>query len=72
VGDFGRVGCRARVVNVRIVSATNSNLAEEVSSGRFRRDLLFRLNTIEISRRRWGAVAHPGARVALPPARAAA
>jgi DNA-binding NtrC family response regulator len=33
---------------VRIVSATNADLGEEVSSGRFRQDLLFRLNTIEI------------------------
>jgi DNA-binding NtrC family response regulator len=48
-GDFERVGSsRTRHVNVRIVSATNSNLAEEVSAGRFRQDLLFRLNTIEI------------------------
>jgi DNA-binding NtrC family response regulator len=48
-GDFERVGSsRTRHVNVRIVSATNANLAEEVGSGRFRQDLLFRLNTIEI------------------------
>ncbi|MBW8866279.1 MAG: sigma-54-dependent Fis family transcriptional regulator, partial [Acidobacteria bacterium] len=48
-GDFERVGSsRTRHVNVRIVSATNSNLGEEVSAGRFRQDLLFRLNTIEI------------------------
>src|SRR5258708_5164598 len=48
-GDFERVGSsRTRHVNVRIVSATNSNLAEEVAGGRFRQDLLFRLNTIEI------------------------
>src|SRR5881396_1735709 len=48
-GDFERVGSsRTRHVNVRIVSATNSNLAEEVAAGRFRQDLLFRLNTIEI------------------------
>ena len=48
-GDFERVGSsRTRKVNVRIVSATNANLAEEVASGRFRQDLLFRLNTIEI------------------------
>jgi len=48
-GDFERVGSsRTRHVNVRIVSATNSNLGEEVASGRFRQDLLFRLNTIEI------------------------
>src|SRR5205085_4765302 len=44
-----RVGSsRTRHVNVRIVSATNSKLADEVGSGRFRQDLLFRLNTIEI------------------------
>src|SRR5947209_292886 len=39
---------KTRKVDVRVVSAPNANLAEEVSSGRFREDLLFRLNTIEI------------------------
>src|SRR5437588_253664 len=34
--------------NVRVISATNANLHDEVAAGRFRRDLLFRLNTIEI------------------------
>jgi DNA-binding NtrC family response regulator len=49
-GDFERVGSsRTRHVDVRIVSATNANLGEEVSGGRFRQDLLFRLNTIEIT-----------------------
>src|SRR6476660_8779379 len=49
-GDFERVGSsRTRQANVRIVSATNANLAEEVGAGRFRQDLLFRLNTIEIA-----------------------
>jgi DNA-binding NtrC family response regulator len=48
-GDFERVGSsRTRQANVRIISATNSNLGEEVAGGRFRQDLLFRLNTIEI------------------------
>jgi DNA-binding NtrC family response regulator len=48
-GDFERVGSsRTRHVNVRIVSATNANLPDEVAAGRFRQDLLFRLNTIEI------------------------
>src|SRR5476649_3051695 len=47
-GDFERVGSsRTRQANVRIVSATNSNLGEEVAAGRFRQHLLFRLNTIE-------------------------
>ena len=33
---------------MRIISATNANLTAEVDAGRFRQDLLFRLNTIEI------------------------
>ena len=49
-GEFERVGssntCR---VDVRILSATNANLREEVECGRFREDLLYRLNTIEIA-----------------------
>jgi DNA-binding NtrC family response regulator len=48
-GDFERVGSsRTRHVDVRILSATNASLADEVGGGRFRQDLLFRLNTIEI------------------------
>jgi DNA-binding NtrC family response regulator len=48
-GDFERVGSsRTRHVNVRILSATNASLPDEVGGGRFRQDLLFRLNTIEI------------------------
>jgi DNA-binding NtrC family response regulator len=48
-GDVERVGSsRPRRVDVRVVSATNANLQQEVESGRFREDLLFRLNTIEI------------------------
>jgi DNA-binding NtrC family response regulator len=48
-GDVERVGSsKARHVDVRVVSATNANLQEEVGTGRFREDLLFRLNTIEI------------------------
>ena len=35
-------------MDVRIISATNTDLGEEVAGGRFRQDLLFRLNTIEI------------------------
>jgi DNA-binding NtrC family response regulator len=48
-GDFERVGSsRTRKADVRIVSATNADLTQEVATGRFRQDLLFRLNTIEI------------------------
>ncbi len=48
-GDFERVGSsRTRKVNVRVISATNADLFEEVGAGRFRQDLLFRLNTVEI------------------------
>lgn len=48
-GEFERVGSsKTSKANVRIVSATNANLHDEVSAGRFRQDLLFRLNTIEI------------------------
>ena len=48
-GEMERVGSsKTRRVDVRIISATNSNLGEEVANQRFRQDLLFRLNTIEI------------------------
>jgi DNA-binding NtrC family response regulator len=48
-GEFERVGSsRTRKVNVRVISATNADLFEEVAAGRFRQDLLFRLNTVEI------------------------
>ncbi|HEY8256064.1 MAG TPA: sigma-54 dependent transcriptional regulator [Gemmatimonadales bacterium] len=48
-GEVERVGAsRPRKVDVRILSATNADLGGEVAAGRFREDLLFRLNTIEI------------------------
>jgi DNA-binding NtrC family response regulator len=48
-GEFEPVGSsRTRRVDVRILSATNAQLNEEVEAGRFRQDLLFRLNTIEM------------------------
>ena len=48
-GEFERVGSsKTRRVDVRIFSATNADLNPAVAEGRFRQDLLFRLNTIEI------------------------
>jgi DNA-binding NtrC family response regulator len=48
-GEFERLGSsKTRTADVRIVSATNADLREEVAAGRFRQDLLFRLNTVEI------------------------
>jgi DNA-binding NtrC family response regulator len=48
-GELERVGdSRTRRVDVRILSATNADLPTEVESGRFREDLLFRLNTVRI------------------------
>ena len=48
-GELERVGSsQTRKVNVRVIAATNANLKTEVATGRFREDLLFRLNTIEI------------------------
>jgi DNA-binding NtrC family response regulator len=48
-GEFERVGSsHTRRVNVRVLAATNVDVGAEVAAGRFREDLLFRLNTIEI------------------------
>jgi DNA-binding NtrC family response regulator len=48
-GEFERVGSsRTRRADVRVLSATNADVRQEVANGRFRQDLLFRLNTIEI------------------------
>lgn len=48
-GEFERVGsCRTLRADARIISATNARLAEDAVAGRFRQDLLFRLNTVEI------------------------
>jgi two-component system response regulator AtoC len=48
-GEFRRVGGNTTLkANCRILSATNKNLHEEVRGGRFREDLLYRLNVITI------------------------
>ena len=49
IGEMERVGSsKTKQVDVRVISATNADLPAEVQNGRFRQDLLFRLNTIEI------------------------
>ena len=48
-GEMARVGSsRVRYVNVRVLSATNADLHAEIAAGRFREDLLYRLNTVVI------------------------
>src|SRR5437660_1440950 len=48
-GEMERVGSsKTRKVDVRVLSATNADLKQESAEGRFRSDLLFRLNTIEL------------------------
>lgn len=48
-GELERVGSsRTLTVDVRLISATNADLAAEVARGAFRKDLLFRLNTVEL------------------------
>ncbi|KGJ92274.1 sigma-54-dependent transcriptional regulator [Colwellia psychrerythraea] len=47
--QFEKVGsAKTQQVDVRLVSATNASLAELISQGKFRQDLLYRINTIEI------------------------
>jgi DNA-binding NtrC family response regulator len=48
-GELQRVGSsRTLHVNVRVLSATNADIDAEVKAGRFREDVLYRLNTVEI------------------------
>jgi DNA-binding NtrC family response regulator len=49
IGEMERVGSsKTNKVDVRVISATNADLKQESSEGRFRSDLLFRLNTVEL------------------------
>lgn len=48
-GEFERLGHhKTRKVNVRVLSATNANLTEAIAEGRFREDLYYRLNVVEL------------------------
>lgn len=48
-GELERVGSsRSQHIDVRVLSATNADLRKDVAEGKFREDLLFRLNTIEL------------------------
>jgi DNA-binding NtrC family response regulator len=48
-GEFNPVGSsKVKKADVRVIAATNARLADEVGEGRFREDLLYRLNTVEI------------------------
>jgi DNA-binding NtrC family response regulator len=48
-GEFERVGSsKTKQADVRVLSATNADLLGEISAGRFREDLYFRLNTIQV------------------------
>jgi DNA-binding NtrC family response regulator len=48
-GEFQRVGSsKTKLVDVRVISATNVDIGKEVAEGRFREDLLYRLNTVQI------------------------
>jgi DNA-binding NtrC family response regulator len=48
-GELQRVGSSRTIhVDVRVISATNADIRVEIEEGRFREDLLYRLNTVEI------------------------
>src|SRR6185503_21048233 len=48
-GEFERLGSSKTLkANVRLISATNAEVDTEVAAGRFRQDLLFRLNTVQV------------------------
>ncbi len=48
-GEFERLGSnQTQTVDVRVISATNANLTDDIKNGRFREDLYYRLNVIEL------------------------
>jgi DNA-binding NtrC family response regulator len=48
-GEFQRLGSSSTIkINVRVISATNSNLQDAIAAGQFREDLYYRLNVIEL------------------------
>jgi DNA-binding NtrC family response regulator len=48
-GEFERLGSsRTQRTDVRVLAATNADLEDEIEAGRFRRDLLYRINTIHL------------------------
>ena len=49
-GQFQRIGSNREIrTNARILAASNRNLEEEVKAGRFREDLFYRLNVVELN-----------------------
>ncbi|MGI2152879.1 sigma-54-dependent transcriptional regulator [Shewanella oncorhynchi] len=49
-GEFERLGShKTQKVKVRVISATNADLAQDIAEGRFREDLFYRLNVIELA-----------------------
>ncbi|WP_395338199.1 sigma-54-dependent transcriptional regulator [Ningiella sp. W23] len=49
-GQFERLGSvKTQSVNVRVISATNANLLDQIANGEFREDLYYRLNVIELN-----------------------
>ena len=49
-GEFIRVGSSKVIkTNVRVVAATNENMQQAITNGKFREDLLYRLSTVPVS-----------------------